>query len=81
MLTNVFFPRSNPSTASSAYSGTLATLTWEDATLFLDRLYSERPPLSDFLVWRDERVLDEVDWYGVSCPVILHTHIFSILES
>ena len=43
-------------------------------------MYSERPPLSDFLVWRDERVLDEVDWYGVSCPVILHTHIFSILE-
>eukprot|EP00985_Skeletonema_marinoi_P020031 scaffold11712_cov111-Skeletonema_marinoi.AAC.2 len=38
--------------------------TWEDASLFLDNLYSERPPISDFLAWRDERVLDEAHWYG-----------------
>jgi len=38
--------------------------TWEDASLFLNKLYSERPPLTDFLAWRDERVLDEVHWYG-----------------
>lgn len=38
--------------------------TWEDASLFLNNLYSARPPLSDFLAWRDERVLDEVHWYG-----------------
>eukprot|EP00986_Skeletonema_menzelii_P013972 scaffold8686_cov122-Skeletonema_menzelii.AAC.2 len=38
--------------------------TWEDASLFLDNLYSERPPLTDFLAWRDERVMDEVHWYG-----------------
>lgn len=40
--------------------------TWEDASLFLDNLYSERPPMGDFLEWRDERVMDEVYWYGVS---------------
>eukprot|EP00574_Skeletonema_japonicum_P009973 CAMPEP_0201719490 /NCGR_PEP_ID=MMETSP0593-20130828/4665_1 /ASSEMBLY_ACC=CAM_ASM_000672 /TAXON_ID=267983 /ORGANISM="Skeletonema japonicum, Strain CCMP2506" /LENGTH=504 /DNA_ID=CAMNT_0048209933 /DNA_START=111 /DNA_END=1625 /DNA_ORIENTATION=+ len=38
--------------------------TWEDASLFLDNLYSERPPMTDFLAWRDERVMDEVYWYG-----------------
>jgi hypothetical protein len=38
--------------------------TWEEASLFLDNLYSDRPPLSDFLAWRDERVMDEVHWYG-----------------
>jgi len=27
-------------------------------------LYSERAPINDFYVWRDERVLDEIDWYG-----------------
>merc|ERR1719232_2209002 len=27
-------------------------------------LYLERPPLSDFLLWRDDRVMDEVHWYG-----------------
>ena len=36
----------------------------EEATLNLDRLYSERPPLDDFLEWRDLRVLDEIHWYG-----------------
>jgi hypothetical protein len=38
--------------------------TWEDATLFLDNLYSERPPIEDFLAWRDLRVWDEIHWYG-----------------
>jgi len=37
---------------------------WEEATLFLNRLYQERPPLEDFLEWRDLRVMDEVHWYG-----------------
>ena len=38
--------------------------TWDEATLNLDNLYSERPPVDDFLEWRDLRVLDEIQWYG-----------------
>ena len=34
------------------------------ATLNLDQLYSERPPIEDFYAWRDERVIDECLWYG-----------------
>ena len=38
--------------------------TWDEATLNLDKLYSERPPMEDFLAWRDERVLEECHWYS-----------------
>jgi len=38
--------------------------TWEEATLLLDDLYAARPPIEDFLEWRDERVLEECHWYG-----------------
>ena len=38
--------------------------TWDEATLNLDNLYSERPPMEDFLEWRDLRVMDEIQWYG-----------------
>ena len=38
--------------------------TFADASLNLHKLYAERPPLEDFLVWRDDRVLDEIHWYG-----------------
>mmetsp|Transcript_13669 Transcript_13669/g.31178 ORF Transcript_13669/g.31178 Transcript_13669/m.31178 type:complete len:568 (+) Transcript_13669:132-1835(+) len=38
--------------------------TWEEATINLQQLYSNAPPLSDFLLWRDERVLDECYWYS-----------------
>jgi len=38
--------------------------TWDEATLLLSQLYFERPPLEDFLVWRDLRVMDEAHWYG-----------------
>jgi len=38
--------------------------TWEEANLKLQNLYSERPPMSDFLAWRDLRVMDEIFWYG-----------------
>ena len=38
--------------------------TWEEATVNLQQLYSNAPPLSDFLLWRDERVLDECYWYS-----------------
>ena len=38
--------------------------TFEDAFERIDNLYAERPPLNDFLDWRDERVLDEIYWYG-----------------
>jgi len=27
-------------------------------------LYRERPPLEDFVVWRDNHVLNEINWYG-----------------
>lgn len=36
--------------------------TYEEASLNLDRLYAERPPLENFLEWRDERVMDEIHW-------------------
>ena len=29
--------------------------TWEIATENMNELYFERPPLEDFLVWRDDR--------------------------
>lgn len=38
--------------------------TWHQANEHLGNLYQERPPLEDFLVWRDLRVMDEVHWYG-----------------
>mmetsp|Transcript_2319 Transcript_2319/g.3614 ORF Transcript_2319/g.3614 Transcript_2319/m.3614 type:complete len:406 (+) Transcript_2319:57-1274(+) len=38
--------------------------TWEEAFALVPNLYRERPPLEDFLAWRDERVFDEIDWYG-----------------
>lgn len=38
--------------------------TWEQASVLIPNLYSERPPLSDFVAWRDERVMDEIHWYG-----------------
>ena len=38
--------------------------TYEEASLNLDKLYAERPPLDDFLEWRDLRVMDEIHWYG-----------------
>lgn len=37
---------------------------YEEAAGLLDQAYSERPPVEDFREWRDERVLDEVHWYG-----------------
>ena len=38
--------------------------TWEEANLHLQDLYRERPPLEDFIHWRDIRVMDEIQWYG-----------------
>jgi len=38
--------------------------TFEDAFARISNLYAERPPLSDFLAWRDRKVLLEIDWYG-----------------
>jgi len=38
--------------------------TWDVASLHKEKLYDERPPLEDFVEWRDERVLDEIHWYG-----------------
>jgi hypothetical protein len=38
--------------------------TFEEASEKIGNLYSERPPLKDFEAWRDERVLDEIHWYG-----------------
>ncbi len=36
--------------------------TFEEAYDKIGNLYSERPPLEDFLTWRDERVMDEIHW-------------------
>lgn len=38
--------------------------TWADAFELIPNLYSARPPLEDFLAWRDLRVMDEIHWYG-----------------
>lgn len=38
--------------------------TWEEASLNLMNLYSNRAPIEDFFVWRDERVMEECHWYG-----------------
>jgi len=38
--------------------------TWYEVAERITNLYSTRPPLEDFLEWRDLRVLDEVHYYG-----------------
>lgn len=38
--------------------------TFEQAYEKIGNLYAERPPIEDFYVWRDERVMDEIHWYG-----------------
>lgn len=38
--------------------------TWDEASLHLANLYAARPPMEDFVAWRDLRVLDEIHWYG-----------------
>jgi len=38
--------------------------TWDEATTLISNLYAERPPMEDFVQWRDLRVLDEIHWYG-----------------
>lgn len=38
--------------------------TFDEASERIDNLYSARPPLEDFLAWRDLLVLDEIHWYG-----------------
>ena len=38
--------------------------TWEQSFAAIDNLYAARPPLEDFLAWRDLRVMEEVHWYG-----------------
>ncbi len=38
--------------------------TWAEAFEKIPNLYSARPPLDDFLAWRDLRVMDEIHWYG-----------------
>ena len=38
--------------------------TYSESISLKDRLYTDRPPLGDFLDWRDMRVLDEIHWYG-----------------
>lgn len=37
--------------------------TFEQAFENIPNLYQERPPLEDFLKWRDLRVFDEIHWY------------------
>jgi len=38
---------------------------WEDITISRENdLYSEQPPMEDFLAWRDGQVLDECCWYA-----------------
>ena len=38
--------------------------TYDVAIEHAENLYRERPPLDDFLHWRDYCILDEIKWYG-----------------
>ena len=38
--------------------------TYQEAFSRTENLFLERPPLDDWLTWRDLRVKDEIDWYG-----------------
>jgi len=38
--------------------------TYDVAMEHAQNLYRESPPLNDFLHWRDEYVIDEIQWYG-----------------
>jgi len=38
--------------------------TYQEAFSRTENLFLERPPLDDWLAWRDLRVKDEIDWYG-----------------
>merc|ERR1739848_121148 len=38
--------------------------TFEKAFELMPNLYQERPPLEDFLKWRDLRIFDEIHWYS-----------------
>jgi len=38
--------------------------TYQEAFSRTGNLFLERPPLDDWLTWRDLRVKDEIDWYG-----------------
>lgn len=51
--------------------------TWEEASVNLLNLYQERPPLDDFRLWRDLRVMDEVHWYGYVVPIRSIVYIFA----
>ena len=63
-----FFTICFPHTSSQEYHDILWDIgyakTWDEASSNLGNLYSERPPIEDFLEWRDLRVLDEAHWYG-----------------
>ena len=37
--------------------------TWADALEKMANLYQDRPPMEDWIVWREERVIDKIDWY------------------
>lgn len=55
---NKFPPHTNP------FANT--TEAWDEVENHdtLADLYSDRPPIEDFLDWRDLRVLEECSWYG-----------------
>jgi len=38
--------------------------TFDQAFENIENLYQERPPLEDFLKWRDIRIFDEIHWYS-----------------
>jgi len=38
--------------------------TFDEAYARLDNLYQERPPLADFIKWRNLRIFDEIHWYS-----------------
>ena len=53
--------------------------TWEEASEKIGNLYQERPPLEDFLIWRDLRVMVRLLFWCRSC--LEGTFILNLLSN
>lgn len=51
---------------------------FDEAQKFYGQLYQERPPLEDFINWRDEHIMKEIHWYVLPQQNSLYETIFSL---
>ena len=58
----------NPRHAIVSYHNILSEInyahTWQEAYEHKDEVYTRRPSLEQWIIWRDERCLEEIYWYG-----------------